>query len=286
MAIQKTCEYCNKPFLALKNRTKFCSHACEGLRKRKQWFSGTCPNCSKEFSLPRKAIYCSQACLVEYGQKTHTRKCAVCDKEFYNVKLSNIYCSSECSGKAKIKERHKTTCKECGKDFESKLPKISYAALGRPLPTFCSKICLNKYRYKKITITCIICQTERKISPSTAKYSAAKFCSPKCVSTYYSGERCPLYVNGNTSLKDKIRKSPEYTAWKLAVFYRDGKKCVWCGSRKNIEADHIKPQSLYPELRFDVDNGRTLCNPCHRTTPSYMRRFNSREEYETAIIAT
>ena len=34
-------------------------------------------------------------------------------------------------------------------------------------------------------------------------------------------------------------------------------------------ADHVKPWALYPELRYDLDNGRTLCVPCHKKTETY-----------------
>ena len=66
-----------------------------------------------------------------------------------------------------------------------------------------------------------------------------------------------------------LRNCPEYKLWHKAVLERDGWACIWCGSKENIEADHIKPFAMYPELRFAIDNGRTLCRKCHNT-----RRLN------------
>jgi len=44
----------------------------------------------------------------------------------------------------------------------------------------------------------------------------------------------------------------------------DGKQsCGHCGAKPRLHADHIKPWKDYPELRFDVSNGRTLCEDCH-----------------------
>lgn len=75
--------------------------------------------------------------------------------------------------------------------------------------------------------------------------------------------------NGSSRTNDLIRKSKEYLDWKASVFVRDNRLCVQCGSGKSIEADHIKPFSTYPELRFEVSNGRTLCRECHRKTDTY-----------------
>lgn len=85
------------------------------------------------------------------------------------------------------------------------------------------------------------------------------------------GSKSYLWKGGITQVHQKIRQSLEYKLWRTAVFERDNYTCIWCGDNKggNLEADHIKPFAYYPELRFAIDNGRTLCKPCHRTTDTW-----------------
>lgn len=88
-----------------------------------------------------------------------------------------------------------------------------------------------------------------------------------------SGENSHLWKGGVTPLYKKIRKSAEYQLWRTAVFERDNYTCIWCGQvGGRLNADHIKPFADYPELRFAIDNGRTLCHDCHKTTETWGNR--------------
>ncbi len=76
--------------------------------------------------------------------------------------------------------------------------------------------------------------------------------------------------------------SPEGVAWRKAVLRRDRKRCRLCQAASRLEAHHIYPYALYVEKRWEVSNGITLCQSCHR-------RFQGKEmdNVETlSIIAT
>ena len=84
------------------------------------------------------------------------------------------------------------------------------------------------------------------------------------------------YKGGVKSVYDKIRWSLEYKEWRKAVFERDNYTCLDCGKKSHqksgkLNADHIKQFAFYPKLRFNLDNGRTLCVPCHKDTETYGR---------------
>lgn len=98
------------------------------------------------------------------------------------------------------------------------------------------------------------------------------------------------WKGGVTKLQEKIRKSLKYRQWRSDVFERDNYTCQFCEDRNCkdkkliINADHIKPFALILkenniktleeadicEELWNINNGRTLCLQCHKTTPSYL----------------
>lgn len=115
----------------------------------------------------------------------------------------------------------------------------------------------------------------------------SKRCHP-CAVKKNSGSAHPFWKGGVTPINHKIRRSSEYRLWRESVFKRDNWTCVWCGTQSGkgkiviLHADHIKPFAYYPELRFAIDNGRTLCKECHRKTDTYGERaklyYNTKKE--------
>lgn len=94
------------------------------------------------------------------------------------------------------------------------------------------------------------------------------------------GEKHWNWQGGITSENRKNRSSFEYKLWRKSVFERDGYRCLDCGKKNGedrvrnivLNADHIYPFAIFPRLRFDINNGRTLCVECHKVTDTYMGR--------------
>jgi len=111
--------------------------------------------------------------------------------------------------------------------------------------------------------------TREKISKSLKELYEGGYKRPKdCLeeqSRQMGGSKNPNWRGGITDSNKRIRESKEYKKWRKKVFERDNYTCVNCGQvGGKLNADHIKPFSRFPKLRFEVDNGRTLCERCHR----------------------
>lgn len=99
-------------------------------------------------------------------------------------------------------------------------------------------------------------------------------------------EQNPNWKGGITELCELIRRIPVYNKWRKQVLSRDGFKCIVCETHSNLQVDHIYPFSLllqdgkittteqaaaYMPL-WNLANGRTMCETCHRKTETYGRQ--------------
>ena len=112
-----------------------------------------------------------------------------------------------------------------------------------------------------------------------------------CASKYYRGERHHSWKPADQCVGGeawKIRNSIEYDEWRWAVYKRDGNKCRVCKERKDpMVAHHLDGFNLFPEKRFDVNNGVTLCDKHHISFhTNYGFGNNTKSQFEEYLATT
>lgn len=242
-----TMKVCSKCHISLA-RTSFCVD-----RKTKDGLFYWCRLCVSE-SRKRVTVTCGD-CGFSWKMRTDnkfwTGRCKACARK--QVALGNIATASRPKpiyrNNAKCRKYVETTCGVCG---AAKMRRADMSWNGR-----CHS-CASKESAKLDYVKKAMRQNGIAVMNRVGK-----------LPHYGIGERRGTLANnwrgGITPENAKIRASDETKAWRIAVFERDDYTCQVCGDRGgNKHADHIKPFALFPELRFDVSNGRTLCIPCHR----------------------
>jgi hypothetical protein len=174
----------------------------------------------------------------------------------------------------KTKGKVEIVCRTCSKTF------LVYPSQRKCKTTHCSMSCYNVTRIeilKKRRLPKSFYEHLVRVRRANGSYvyseEVKKKMSEAHVALDVRGERNPNWKGGRGQEHQRLRKTKKYFDWRTAVFTRDGFRCVICkvqGSRKNpIEADHIKPFAYFPEYRFDISNGQTLCIPCHKETTTW-----------------
>ena len=145
-------------------------------------------------------------------------------------------------------------CDQCGKEFSKYASHVAKH-------NFCCRECYNQYHaIKNKKRKCPTCGKE-----FIAKASEDKYCCRECFDKNRNMQKGKNHWNwqGGKSLENDKRDSNEYKAWRLAVYERDNYQCVVCGSKLKLNAHHKKSWKDYPHLRYDINNGVTLCEKCH-----------------------
>ena len=151
------------------------------------------------------------------------------------------------------------SCVACGRFF------FTYFCLASTSRKLCSKTCRSAYN-KAIGLKPPSRLGHKYSDEERVKHSLAMM-----------GEKNWNWKGGVGKWRER---NLEYKIWREKVFVRDNHTCQHCGIKNKkglgksiyLEADHIRAWRDFPELRYDVGNGRTLCRPCHMKTDSWGQR--------------
>jgi len=280
--VQRTCKHaaCSKKFYVTKNRMNhaacnYCNRSCmfksrigrpgptlgmKGRWKRPDMMSKPvvpnweCQECGKEMRRTAskisagRGLYCSKPCFV----------------------------SSQAGRRAPNRKYPDTPCQYCRAVYKQR----SGGKYKSP-SKFCSFVCATASRIGKpsgrstlIARNCEKCGKEFHERAATVAMGGGRFCSRKCYGLSKRGENSHWWMGGGTPERNLARGRSEYKAWRTAVYQRDNYTCRQCGIKgAPLEADHILPWSVYPDLRYEVSNGRTLCEPCHASKTKQERKI-------------
>jgi hypothetical protein len=161
--------------------------------------------------------------------------------------------------------------------------------------------CYRKSRIGKIIkpgnkIPCKVCGKIFSAPISCVKNRGKKYCSIECRAKDQIGRRSPMLGRKHTkearlkmSLSQAGRVGELAAHWKGGIYRtikpakkdrdermrfrltiqrqvleRDNYTCQLCGQRGgDLQVDHIQSWKDYVDLRFDINNCRTLCSRCH-----------------------
>lgn len=86
-------------------------------------------------------------------------------------------------------------------------------------------------------------------------------------------------VNDIKIIDPEVKKSKHMggAVWndlRTKLFSENENVCACCGSTEKLEADHIYPVSIYPELRLNYSNLQILCKSCNiRKGNRYVKKY-------------
>lgn len=239
------------------------------VRVSKGQLSRSCEGCGSTFWIypyrKNEARFCSHKC----RRTIHDQTCEICGIVFKPTNVGARFCSSKCYGESEIGRM----------PWNSGLKADEDERVRRSLDA-AHAACRGRLPWNK----------GKKVGPS---WNSGKLITTNTGRTHWKKGRVPWnkgkpmvrgpahwnWKGGPDNELVALRKTLEYRQWRQSVFRRDRYTCVICHrSGVTINADHIKPFSLYPELRLELSNGRTLCKPCHIKTDTWGRKGKGKHQ--------
>lgn len=232
-------------------------------------YRGICTECLSPFLAPGRGRKICPAC----------HRCRRCGLSLQGKQTKQRYCSRECAWTIQRTEAvYNRTCERCQRSFKSRqsqqrLCRECHRCLhcdeyinGPSKYRFCSQRCAGRWRWEHDATR--LQESLKKAQQASRQPDVRQRAGmsmrgqkrPTC-----SGPLHPKWRGGIKQKRAQLRNLAVVRDWRRSVFERDDYTCHDCGHRhpKQMQAHHIKPWALFPELRLDVSNGQTLCRPCH-----------------------
>jgi hypothetical protein len=191
--------------------------------------------------------------------------CEICKKEFLEYKSNrvkkHIYCSKKCSDKSRV------GFIPWNKGLGEYMKGDKNHFFGKT-HTIKTRKKISQAHKGKSSWNLGVKQWEGKIAPRTGvKFSLE---SREKISKALKGK---IPWNKNLSLPkseadsmrilDKRERGRFRDIMQKQIFERDNYTCQLCGGKGDLQVDHIQSWKDYVELRFNINNCRTLCKECH-----------------------
>ena len=80
----------------------------------------------------------------------------------------------------------------------------------------------------------------------------------------------------------RYMQSPAWQRYRQRVLIRDRRRCVRCGSKRQLEVDHLTYQNF---MREKLSDCQTLCRPCHRKKTKQQRRGRFWRKHGATLVS-
>lgn len=245
--IKRQCETCGKDFLTNNAKIRdgcgrFCSRQCYHSNRKTSYVDLICATCLQPYRL-------------ELGQ--------------YNSRIKQghpvRYCSIQCAHQSPDFARSISHSLKNSNAFKiARIRAAQKAAITRGKPE-------NQERARRLMAEQMADPEKRarwengiKRRSSNPKWRDAPW--------HLRGEANPQFTGGRRERNTEMGRYA-YKQWRTEVFHRDGYTCQKCYTKgRRLNAHHIKPWAEYPDLRYDISNGITLCEHCHDLEHGKVRK--------------
>lgn len=278
------CDYCGTEFKrkygkVIRGRGVTIKDACKScmVEKTKET-NNVLYGCDNTFQYEAFKQKSRETCMDKYGVEYAFLDNEVKEKQRKTVLAKygcdNVFQSEEI--KRKIKD---TLLKKYGEEYTTRIPhvkksisernRIPYEEVFDEVELSGCKLITSKEDYTSTMSEIeILCKCGELFTTKYAyfKHEGKKQCNT-CGIRLRSGENSPRY-NKDLTDEERIenRDYPEYVKWRSLVYERDEYTCRGCNDSTggNLVAHHLNGYNWDKTGRFDIDNGVTLCEICHK----------------------